>query len=27
VIVAGGPGHLRGSPIRPRDVVIAFALP
>ena len=27
VIVAGGPGHLRGSPIRPSDAVIAFALP
>ena len=27
VIVAGGPGHLRGSPIPPSDVVIAFALP
>ena len=26
-IVAGGPGHLRGSPIPPSDVVIAFALP
>ena len=26
-IVAGGPGHLRGSPILPSDVVIAFALP
>jgi glucose dehydrogenase len=27
VIVAGGPGHLRGSPMPPSDVVIAFALP
>ena len=27
VIVAGGPGHLRGVPIPPSDVVIAFALP
>jgi glucose dehydrogenase len=27
VIIAGGPGHLRGSPISPRDIVIAFALP
>ena len=27
VIVAGGPGHLRGSPIPPSDIVIAFALP
>ncbi|MGB6943428.1 MAG: pyrroloquinoline quinone-dependent dehydrogenase [Bryobacteraceae bacterium] len=27
VIVAGGPGHLRESPIPPSDVVIAFALP
>ena len=27
VIVAGGPGHLRGSPIRPSDAVISFALP
>ena len=27
VIVAGGPGHLRGSPIPPSDVVTAFALP
>jgi glucose dehydrogenase len=27
VIVAGGPGHLRGSPIPPSDVVVAFALP
>jgi quinoprotein glucose dehydrogenase len=27
VIVAGGPGHLRGSPIPPSDLVIAFALP
>jgi len=26
-IVAGGPGPLRGSPIPPSDVVIAFALP
>ena len=26
-IVAGGPGHLRGSPIPPSDVVITFALP
>jgi quinoprotein glucose dehydrogenase len=26
-IVAGGPGHLRGSPILPSDVVVAFALP
>jgi hypothetical protein len=27
VIVAGGPGHLRKSPISPSDMVIAFALP
>ena len=27
VIVAGGPGHLRESPIPPSDVVVAFALP
>ncbi len=27
VIVAGGPGHLRESPIPPSDIVIAFALP
>jgi quinoprotein glucose dehydrogenase len=27
VIAVGGPGHLRGSPLPPSDVVIAFALP
>jgi glucose dehydrogenase len=27
VIVAGGSGHLRESPIPPSDIVIAFALP
>jgi glucose dehydrogenase len=27
VIVAGGPGHLRESPIPPSDIVTAFALP